>query len=165
MDKHCYLIALGSNVRHHRHGDPRRVLHAAIAALQSRKFEVEVVSPVIETPPLGHSRRRFANAVAVVWTTRDPVKVLRKLGKIERKFGRKRAGRPWNARVLDLDIVLWSGGAWASDDLVIPHPAFRERTFVLGPAARIVAPWRDPLTGLTLKQLHARLTKPRTSPR
>ncbi|MBS0475643.1 MAG: 2-amino-4-hydroxy-6-hydroxymethyldihydropteridine diphosphokinase, partial [Proteobacteria bacterium] len=29
-----YLIALGSNVRHHRHGPPERVLAAALDALR-----------------------------------------------------------------------------------------------------------------------------------
>jgi len=67
--------------------------------------------------------------------------------------------------VLDLDIVLWNGGAYAADDLVIPHPAFRIRAFVLVPAARIAGDWRDPLTGLTIRQLAARLTKPRPAPR
>ena len=43
----------------------------------------------------------------------------------------------WRARVLDLDIVLWSAGPWASERLVIPHGEFRRRAFVLGPAAAI----------------------------
>jgi 2-amino-4-hydroxy-6-hydroxymethyldihydropteridine diphosphokinase len=61
--------------------------------------------------------------------------------------------------VLDLDLVLWSGGAWASDRLVLPHPEFRRRTFVLAPAATIAPAWRDPLTGLTVRQLGARLNR------
>lgn len=165
MGGHRYLIALGSNVRHHRHGDPRRVLRAAIEALGGGGFEVEAVSPMIETPPLGHSRRRYANAVALARTGREPDEALHELGRIEREFGRKSGGRPWGARVLDLDVVLWSGGPWTSEYLVVPHPAFRARPFVLGPATRIAGPWRDPLTGLTVKHLHARLTKPRPAPR
>jgi 2-amino-4-hydroxy-6-hydroxymethyldihydropteridine diphosphokinase len=58
--------------------------------------------------------------------------------------------------VLDLDIVLWSGGAWSSPDLTVPHIAFRERGFVLDPAAAIAPAWRDPVSGLTLRQLAAR---------
>ena len=159
-----YLIALGSNIRHHRHGSPRRVLDAAIEALRRAALDVEAVSPVIETPPLGSSRRRYANAAALVNTGCDPDAVLRKLTGIERKFGRKPGGSAWRARVLDLDIVLWSGGPWTSENLVVPHPAFRERTFVLGPASRIAGSWHDPLTGLSVKHLLARLTKPRPTP-
>lgn len=164
MAKHRYLIALGSNMRHRKYGDPHRVLRAALAALDKGKFEVEAVSPLIDSAPLGPSRRRYANGVAIVSTHRDPDEVLRKLAKMERKFGRKSGGRPWGARVLDLDIVLWDGGPWTSDRLVIPHPAFRQRDFVLGPALTIAGGWRDPLTGLSVKQLHARLTKPRPVP-
>ena len=82
---------------------------------------------------------------------------------IERKFGRRAGGQRWSARVLDLDIVLWSGGAWSSRNLTIPHPQFRRRGFVLAPAQDIAAQWRDPRTGLTLRQLHHRLirSKPR----
>lgn len=169
MGRHRFLVALGSNQRHPRHGAPRNVLGAALAALDHGKFDVIAASKVIETPPLGPSRRRYANAAAVLRCRRGPAEVLRKLRKIERKFGRRRRGQDWGARVLDLDIVLWNGGAWASDDgeasLVIPHPAFRERRFVLEPAAAIAGAWRDPLTGLTVRQLTARLTKPRPTPR
>ncbi|MCJ2185396.1 2-amino-4-hydroxy-6-hydroxymethyldihydropteridine diphosphokinase [Novosphingobium beihaiensis] len=165
MGRHRYLIALGSNMRHPRHGLPRAVIGAAIKALDHGKTEVLAVSKTIETPPLGPSRRRYANAAVLLRSKRAPDEVLRKLQKIERKFGRRRTGQAWGARVLDLDVVLWNGGPWVSeeggDSLVIPHPAFRERAFVLGPAATIAGDWRDPLTRLSVRQLSARLTKPR----
>ena len=69
------------------------------------------------------------------------------------------------ARVLDLDIVLWSGGAWGSPGVTIPHPAFAQRDFVLHPAAAIAPGWRDPITGRTIAQLRSRLTRPRQHPR
>jgi 2-amino-4-hydroxy-6-hydroxymethyldihydropteridine diphosphokinase len=167
LAKHRYLVALGSNMRHPRHGSPRRVLAAALDALDHGKLHVLAASRVIETAPLGPSRRRYANAVALVRSKRDPDELLAKLQKIEHRFGRRRTGRAWGARVLDLDIVLWNGGAYASDetDLVIPHPAFRTRRFVLDPAATIAGRWRDPLTGLSIQHLRARLTKPRSAPR
>ena len=66
--------------------------------------------------------------------------------------------------MLGLGVVLWQGGGWASPGLTIPHPEFRQRAFVLGPARQIAGKSRDPLTGLSLTQLHARLTKPRPLP-
>ncbi|MEJ2409174.1 MAG: 2-amino-4-hydroxy-6-hydroxymethyldihydropteridine diphosphokinase [Novosphingobium sp.] len=169
MGRHRYLIALGSNMRHPRHGRPRAVIDAAIRALDHGKTEVVAASKTIETPPLGPSRRRYANAAVLLRSKRDPDEVLRKLQKIERRFGRKRMGQGWGARVLDLDIVLWNGGPWAGGQgetsLIIPHPAFRERTFVLRPAEAIAGNWRDPLTGLRIRHLSARLTKPRPIPR
>jgi 2-amino-4-hydroxy-6-hydroxymethyldihydropteridine diphosphokinase len=160
-----YLIALGSNVRHHRHGSPERVLRAAFGALDAAGLKVQVRSPVFRTAPLGPSRRRYANGAAIVRSRLDPPALLARLKSIEAKFGRRRRGRAWRARVLDLDIVLWSGGSWSSPSLIVPHVAFRTRSFVLRPAATIAAVWRDPLTGLTVRHLLARLTRPRPTPR
>lgn len=165
MGRHRYLVALGSNMRHPRHGPPRGVIRAAFAALDHGSLQLIAASRVIESAPLGPSRRRYANAVALVRGEREPDAMLRKLHAIEHRFGRRRRGGAWGARVLDLDLVLWDGGAWASSDdhgdCVVPHPAFRARRFVLGPAAAIAGAWRDPLTGLTVAHLAARLTKPR----
>ena len=160
-----YLIALGSNVRHARHGSPAGVLRAALAALDDAGITVEQAAPVVASAPLGPSRRRYANSVAVVTTGLAPPALLAALKAIERAFGRRQAGQRWASRVLDLDILLWSQGPWASPGLIVPHPRFRERSFVLAPALAVAAGWRDPLTGLSLRQLHHRLTRRLTSPR
>ena len=102
--------------------------------------------------------------MALVETRAGPEKLLRRLQKIEARFGRRRARR-WGARVIDLDIVLWSEGIWTSPALTIPHPAFRTRRFVLDPLVGLAPAWRDPVTGLTVRQLHARLTRRRPLPR
>ena len=154
-----YLIALGSNQRHHRHGSPRKVIGAAVAALGQAGLTVERASRVVTSRPLGPSRRAYANSAAVIRARVDPPELLALLQAIEARFGRRRRGQRWGARVLDLDVVLWSGGAWASPGLVIPHVAFRTRDFVLGPAAQIAGDWRDPITGLALRQLCARLRR------
>jgi 2-amino-4-hydroxy-6-hydroxymethyldihydropteridine diphosphokinase len=154
-----YLIALGSNRRHHRFGRPRDVIAAAVARLEREGLRVLAVAPVIRTAPVGPSLRRYANSAAVLETVLSPPALLALAKRIERAFGRRRGGRRWTSRVLDLDLVLWSGGCFAAPDLVIPHPLFRTRTFVLGPAVRIAPRWRDPVTGLTVRQLHARLTR------
>lgn len=156
MDRATYLIALGSN-RPGRAGRPRAVLRAALARLPGR---VAAVSPMIDSAPLGPSIRRYANAAALVESALAPPAMLAALKAIERDFGRRR-GRRWGARVLDLDIILWSGGIWRSPGLDIPHRAFRTRAFVLGPAASIAPRWRDPATRLTMTQLAARLARPR----
>ena len=154
-----YAVALGSN-RRGRHGSPAREVAAALAAIGG----VTSVSRTIESAPLGPSLRRFANAVALVETDEPPPTLLARLKRIERAFGRG-AGQRWGARVIDLDVVLWSGGAWTSPGLVVPHPAFRDRSFVLTPLINVAPDWRDPLTGLTVRQLHVRLTRRLTRPR
>jgi 2-amino-4-hydroxy-6-hydroxymethyldihydropteridine diphosphokinase len=145
-------------VRHARFGSPRAVIAAALETLGGAGMTVEAASAVAGSTPLGPSRRRYANATAVVRTDLAPLAMLTALKQIERTFGRRR-GRRWGARVLDLDIVLWTGGAFVGPGLVVPHPEFRRRGFVLGPAAAVAPEWRDPLTGLTVAQLKARLTR------
>ena len=121
-------------------------------------------SPVIATPAMGAAQRRFANAALVLESELDPPSLLAALKRTEREFGR-RPGQRWGDRVLDLDIVLWSGGAWRSGGLTIPHAAFAQRRFVLDPACAIAPDWRTPPHGLTLAQHQARLTRPRPLPR
>ncbi len=156
---HRYLIALGSNMRHARLGSPRAVIAAALEELGRAGITVLAAAPVIASAPLGPSRRRYANSAALIATALPPECLLERLQDTERACGRRRRGQRWGARVLDLDIVLWSGGAWASRPLTIPHPRYRERTFVLAPVMRIAPRWRDPVTGFTVRQLYARLTR------
>jgi len=156
-----YLIALGSNKRHHRHGAPAGVLAAALDALAAQGIAVLAVAPVLQSAPLGPSRRRYANGAALIESDLDPEELLALLKSTERQFGRRSGGQRWASRVLDLDIVLWSGGAWSSPDLTVPHKSFRQRDFVLRPARALAPLWRDPITGLSLNHLHARLTQPR----
>jgi 2-amino-4-hydroxy-6-hydroxymethyldihydropteridine diphosphokinase len=156
-----YLIALGSNKRHHRHGAPAGVLAAALDALAAQGITVLAVAPVLQSAPLGPSRRRYANGAALIESDLGPEELLALLKSTERQFGRRSGGQRWASRVLDLDIVLWSGGAWSSPDLTVPHKSFRQRDFVLRPARALAPLWRDPITGLSLNHLHARLTQPR----
>ena len=155
-----YAIGLGSNRRHVRHGDPRQVLLAALAALESDDIEPVDASPIIASEPLGPSRRQYANAVALVASPLSPPDMLDRLQGIEADFGR-RTGQRWSARTLDLDILLWSGGAWSEAGLTIPHPALADRAFVLGPLRAIAPDWRHPLTARTIRQLAARLVRPK----
>ena len=153
MEPSTYVVAAGSN-RCGRHGRPEAEVAAALRAVTGRV----TAAPVVHSSPVGPSTRRFANTVALVETKASPDELLRHLKRIEQAFGRRR-GRRWGARVIDLDIILWSGGLYLGPGLVIPHPAFRSRDFVLTPLMRLAPDLRDPRSGLTVRQLHARLTR------
>ena len=157
-DTHLYAIAIGSNRRHVRHGLPTGVFAAAIAALDA-EFGLFAVSPIITNPAIGGAGREFANGVALVETGLAPEAMLAAVKSIERSFGR-RPGKRWGARVLDLDLVAWSGGRFASRLLVIPHPRLASRDFVLGPLSAIAPGWRL-IGALTASHLAARLRKNR----
>jgi 2-amino-4-hydroxy-6-hydroxymethyldihydropteridine diphosphokinase len=152
-----YLIALGSN-RPGSWGSPEQAVRRALGLL-----DPAATSRLLHTPPLGPSRRRFVNAVAIIETDLTPQHLIAHLKSLERDAGR-RPGQRWSARPLDLDIIGWSGGIHASPGLSIPHPHFRERRFVLVPLAEIAPEWRDPVSHFAARQLRARLDRKRPRP-
>ncbi|HEX2802411.1 MAG TPA: 2-amino-4-hydroxy-6-hydroxymethyldihydropteridine diphosphokinase [Sphingomicrobium sp.] len=153
---HLYAIAIGSNRRHGRYGRPQQVVEAAIARLD-RDFGLFDASPILLNRAQGGAGRDFANSVALVESDCEPPEMLRALKRIEREFGRRR-GRRWGSRVLDLDIVDWSGGNWRSRTLTVPHPAAANRAFVIEPLAAIAPGWRldSPLSARHLAHRLAR---------
>ena len=68
----------------------------------------------------------------------------------------------WGSRVLDLDLVAWSGGRFRSRGLPIPPPRLGEREFVLGPLATVAPGWK--IDGaISARHLRSRLGKRRPS--
>ena len=154
---HLYAIAIGSNRQHGCHGRPPAVVTAAIAELD-RRFGLFDASPLLLNPASGGAGRDFANAVALVESEHAPPDMLAALKTLEREFGR-RAGKRWGPRVLDLDLLLWSGGSWRCPGLTIPHAALEQRDFMLRPLAAIAPQWR--VRGhLTPRHLLHRLARP-----
>ena len=159
MVRTSYAIALGSNRRHGCHGAPAGVLHAAIAAMADAGLTIEACGPILRSRAIGPAGRGFANSAAIVSTSLDPAQLLDVLKRIERAFGRRR-GRRWGARVVDLDIALWSGGRWPAGPrraqagrLAVPHVQMARRDFVLVPLARVAGEWRDPWSGRRVRQI------------
>jgi 2-amino-4-hydroxy-6-hydroxymethyldihydropteridine diphosphokinase len=141
-------IALGSNV-----GDRRGHLDYAVAALRALLTNV-AVSRYYDTVPVGVSgpQAMFLNAAAVGDTALKPRALLDALLAIEQERGRE---RPYlNApRTLDLDLILAGDTVVEEPGLVLPHPRFRERRFVLEPLAAVAPELRDPVSGRTVAEL------------
>jgi 2-amino-4-hydroxy-6-hydroxymethyldihydropteridine diphosphokinase/dihydropteroate synthase len=70
-------------------------------------------------------------------TTLEPGALLRHVQEIERSLGRKDHER-WAPRVIDIDILWWTGLEVRSDDLTIPHPEILRRPFVLEPLRDLI---------------------------
>jgi 2-amino-4-hydroxy-6-hydroxymethyldihydropteridine diphosphokinase len=153
---HLYAVAIGSNRRHRRFGRPAGVVEAAIAQLEA-EFGLLNASPIILNTADGGAGRDFANAVALLESELAPPAMLGRLKGIEREFGRRR-GRRWAPRVLDLDLVLWSGGEFRSRRLSVPHPRLEQRSFVIEPLAAIAPGWRV-RGSLTVRHLAHRLAR------
>ena len=154
---YLYAIAIGSNRPHGRYGRPAGVVEAAIARLD-QEFGLFDASPIVLNTAYGGAGRDFANAVTLVESDLEPLEMLSSLKAIEREFGRRR-GRRWGPRVLDLDLVLWSGGTFRSRRLTIPHIQLAQRGFVLAPLSVIAPSLR--VGNLTVRHLAHRLARKR----
>lgn len=149
-------LALGSNL-----GDRMAALSGALAALEAH-VAVDAVSSVYESAAVGgpDGQPDFLNAVAIGGTELEPGRLLDAVLDIEGRAGRRRTV-PKAPRVLDVDIVLYGGLTLTRPDhaaerrggLCIPHPRWKERSFVLAPLAEVAPDWTDPVTGRTVLEL------------
>jgi 2-amino-4-hydroxy-6-hydroxymethyldihydropteridine diphosphokinase len=153
-----YAIGLGSNKRHPRHGAPRGVLTAAFEALNQNGLTLLARSRIINSAPIGPSLRVYANAAALIETAMEPPALLEQLKETESLFGLRR-GQRWSSRVLDLDILLWSGGIWSDAHLNVPHLEMARRNFVMAPLAEICPKWRHPVLSREVFQILSRLQR------
>jgi 2-amino-4-hydroxy-6-hydroxymethyldihydropteridine diphosphokinase len=145
-------IAIGSNL-----GDRAAHLAYACTALDHLLVDLKFSKP-IETAPVDvpDAQSRYLNAAAVGRTGRPARELLSELLRIEQARGRERTFR-YAARTLDLDLILCGDEVLEEPGIVVPHPRFRERRFVLEPLAEVGSELRDPVTGLTVAELLRRL--------
>ena len=141
-------VALGSNV-----GDRGGHLAYAVSRLADY-FTSLKVSRSVATAPVNvpGDQPDFLNAAVVGETTLAPRALLDTLLAIERERGRERPF-PGAARTLDLDLILFADRIINEPGLLVPHPRFRERRFVLAPLAEIAPDLVDPVTGQTVEEL------------
>ncbi len=126
-------LGLGSNV-----GDRCRHLHEAVLLLQEhRDIEVEDISSIYETDPVGYTEQdKFLNLVIKISTNLKPKELLQIMQNIEHLLGRTREIH-WGPRTIDLDILLYNQENIETESLIVPHPRMFERAFVLIPLLEI----------------------------
>ncbi len=141
-------IALGSNL-----GD--RVSHLDFAVSRLRAILNHLrVSSWYETQPIGVAvdQPLYLNGAVAGDTDLAARPLLEALLAIELARGRERPF-PGAARTLDVDLILHGDTVVDEPGLVVPHPRFRERRFVLEPLAEIAPGMRDPVTGESVVEL------------
>jgi 2-amino-4-hydroxy-6-hydroxymethyldihydropteridine diphosphokinase len=146
-------VALGSNL-----GDREGYLRTATTLLGAYLRDLKV-SPFFDTDPVGVGPQpRFLNGAAVGYTPLSARELLEKLLDTEKACGRHRPaeGAP---RTLDLDLIFYDQVVLNEPGLIVPHPRFRTREFVLAPLAVIASAWRDPVSGLTVGELLDRVRR------
>ncbi|MDO5036285.1 MAG: 2-amino-4-hydroxy-6-hydroxymethyldihydropteridine diphosphokinase [Porphyromonas sp.] len=149
--QHRLFLALGSNL-----GDRAAILASARRLISERIGALVQVSLELETEPVGfESEHNFLNQVVEVRTLLSPQGVLDTSQVIERELGRyrKSKGGIYRDRTCDIDIILYDDLILDADGLQIPHPRFRERTFVLSPMVELCPTCVDPVTGKTMEEL------------
>lgn len=126
-------IAFGSNL-----GDRNKNIQDAIKALKAHpSIKVKKISSIMETKPEGGPPQpKFLNCVLEMQTGLSPHGLLKFLQKIESDLGRKRTVKN-GPRTIDLDIIFYDDKVINKPDLVIPHPKWRQRQFVLKPLCEI----------------------------
>ena len=141
-------MALGSNL-----GDRRANLDDAVTRLRSVLTDLRF-SSYVETSPVDMPRDSplFLNAAVVGGTVLAPRELLDVLLDIEAAHGRQRPF-PHAPRTLDLDLILYGDRIIDAPGLVVPHPRFRQRQFVLQPLAEIAPDLVDPVSGKTIADL------------
>ena len=141
-------IALGSNI-----GDREAHLAFAVARLSALLSNLRH-SRWHDTAPAGVSadQPRYLNGAVVGDTPLTARELLSGLLAIEAAAGRTRPS-PMAARTLDLDLILFGNERIREAGLVVPHPRFRERLFVLEPLAEVAPGWIDPDSGETVSAL------------
>jgi 2-amino-4-hydroxy-6-hydroxymethyldihydropteridine diphosphokinase len=145
-------VALGSNL-----GERHAHLDFAVSKLRTLMRHV-AVSRYHDTVPVGVAGPQplYLNAAVVGETRLTARELLAALLAIEGSRGRVRpyANAP---RTLDLDLILYGDQVIDEPGLIVPHPRFRNRPFVLEPLAEVGADLRDPVTGQTVSELLDRL--------
>jgi 2-amino-4-hydroxy-6-hydroxymethyldihydropteridine diphosphokinase len=145
-------LSLGSNV-----GDREENMRSALAALGAHGVEVEAVSGLYETEPVGEilDQPDFLNAAARISTALGPEELLDVCKAIEVEEGRMFGGPRHGPRPIDIDILLLGDLQHRSDRLTIPHADLTERRFVLVPLLELAPDLVVPGDGRVADRLDA----------
>lgn len=150
------LIGFGSNL-----GERAAMIAAAVDALKNHDaVRFIAMSSLIETLPVGGpaGQGNYLNCVAHLETSLVPHDFLALLLQIETQLGRTRTQK-WEARLIDLDLLLYGDLVCDFPDLTIPHPHLHTRYFVLAGAAQIAPTHIHPLLKKKLRELFAELSQ------
>jgi 2-amino-4-hydroxy-6-hydroxymethyldihydropteridine diphosphokinase len=123
-------LGLGSNA-----GEREGHLSAAVELLAGRGVEVEAVSSVYETEPVGEvlDQADFLNAAIRVRTGLEPEALLDACKGVEAERGRVFDAPRHSPRPLDVDLLLLGDLELSTERLTLPHREVAKRRFVLVP--------------------------------
>jgi len=142
------VIAVGSNM-----GDRLSIIQQTGIFLDQLSEKPIVKATIWESEPVGPSKFQFYNTAAKIHTSLSPQELLTTLKEFEQKMGREKNPERWGPRILDLDIIRYSDLVIQTESLIIPHPEYTRRLFVLLPMQEIDSNWLDPTCGITVSEV------------
>jgi len=137
-------LSFGANL-----GDRRATMRRAIEWLAAQPAisldPTRDVARLYETAPIGcdTDQPAYLNTAVRVRTSLSPHQLLQLTRELERTLGRVRTTRN-EARLIDVDILLYDSLVQCDTELTLPHPRLVERRFVLEPLADLAPGTRLP---------------------
>ncbi len=146
---HKVYLGIGGNI-----GNKQKNFEDVYNSLEKEVGIIVSSSSVYESPAWGfRSEDKFWNSVVEIETAVSAIELLLKINSIEKNFGRKRGGKRYTSREMDIDILYFDDIFMETETLIIPHPRIQLRKFVLVPLNEIAPNLKHPLLRLTSLQM------------
>lgn len=126
----------------------KNIVNALNKIASSDSIRIKRISSLYESEPMYiRDQPYFLNALAEVETDLNPHQLLQWIKKVEVELGREKSTVKFGPRLIDIDIILYDDLIISGEDLIIPHPLYTERKFVLLPLVELSPKGICPLSG------------------
>jgi len=144
------FLLLGSNL-----GNSKEIFQEAIKMLGLSVGVITSSSSLYESPPWGfRDVNSFLNQALKVSTELSPIEALDACLSVEQQLGRIRSNTDnYEARTIDIDILLFNTELVNEINLIIPHLHLHNRRFALLPLTEIAPNQIHPKFNQTISQL------------
>ena len=142
-EKATIYLGLGSNV------DPEANLRLAVRELTLRYGDL-VISDVYQSAAFGFEGDDFLNLVVSMQSECSALSICDEIELIHNLAGRERSSNKWEARPLDIDLLLYNDEIIDEPPVRVPRKDVLEYSFVLRPLAEIAPDLQHPVTGRSM---------------
>ncbi len=133
------FLGLGTNM-----GDRLQNLALANQFLEENVGTIIQSSSIYLTEAWGlKDQPAFYNQVIQIDSRLVPMEILERVLQIEKEMGRIRRQK-WDRRIIDIDILFYGREIIQTPKLIVPHPFFQDRNFVMAPMAEIAPEFVHP---------------------
>ncbi len=123
------FLGFGGNI-----GDTKAIFQKAFRLIETLdQVAIIKMSPLYKTTPVSPIQQRdYLNAALHIRTSLAPLTLFQKIEKIEKVCGKRKKGTE-APRPLDIDLLFYGKQALYKQGLILPHPEWKNRLFVLIP--------------------------------